>query len=104
VVNYPLVVAIGDGQMVVGNSSQFLARYDDIMTGPVVRAIDKTDVRNVRVISKGITLGSGTNHMVNYTDMAIGNDRIWFDLVRVEDQSTPSCRILIRMVNAAPLP
>jgi hypothetical protein len=94
--NYPLVVAVGEGTMALGNSTQFLAHYDKVMTDPVVNAIRKANVKNVRVPKQGIALGSDKNRMVNYLGIAIDDDRIWFDMVEVQGQH----RLLIRFVNA----
>jgi hypothetical protein len=94
--NYPLVVAVGDGNMAIGDGTQFLAHYDNVMTAPVVGAIGKANAQNVRVPKQGVTLGSDANHLENYLGVAIGDDRIWFDMVEVEGKR----RLLIRMVNA----
>jgi hypothetical protein len=98
--NYPLVVAIGRGQMVVDDREQFLARYDDIMTTPVASAIRNANAGNVQVHAQGITLGGGANRLASYTGMSVGNGRVWFDLAEVNAPPAARYRMLVRMVNA----
>jgi hypothetical protein len=58
-VRYPITVRIGDSRRTIKSAKKFVAKYDSIMTPPIVAAVQDEPYGDMMVNAQGVMLGRG---------------------------------------------